>query len=70
MMKVGKNIFDPLRFLIGFLSFFVFNVGSGKATSIKDLVETVLELTGAEGGFSCKSLRVDDIRDSLGYFQD
>lgn len=44
----------------------VFNVGNGKQTSILELAETIIELTGSKSGIDFKPKRVGDIRDSVG----
>jgi UDP-glucose 4-epimerase len=42
----------------------VFNVGSGKPTSINDLAKTILELTGAKSEIRYQNARAGDIKDS------
>ena len=44
----------------------VFNVGSGKSTTIKELAQTILELTGAGSEISYEPPRAGDIKDSYG----
>jgi UDP-glucose 4-epimerase len=43
----------------------IIHIGSGRATSINELAQTVLELTGAESGILHKSPRAGDIKNSL-----
>jgi UDP-glucose 4-epimerase len=42
----------------------IFNIGSGKPTTIKELAETVLELTGVGSKISYEKPRAGDIKDS------
>jgi nucleoside-diphosphate-sugar epimerase len=42
----------------------VFNIGSGKPTSITELAKTVLELTGKDLEIHCELARAGDIKDS------
>ena len=42
----------------------VFNIGSGKPTSIKELAKTIIELAGVSPQISYKPIRVGDIKDS------
>ena len=42
----------------------VFNIGSGKPTSIKELAETVIDLAGVPSQISYKPIRAGDIKDS------
>ena len=44
----------------------VFNVGSGKSTTIKELAQTIIELTGAGSEISYEPPRAGDIKDSYG----
>jgi UDP-glucose 4-epimerase len=43
----------------------IVHIGSGRATSVNELAEEVLKLTGAESGILHKSPRTGDIRNSL-----
>lgn len=42
----------------------IFNIGSGKPTTINELAETVLELTGVDSKIHYEKLRAGDIKDS------